>query len=40
MLTLLLKHADLLVTMDGDHRRIPDGGLFVRDNVIEQLGDR
>jgi cytosine/adenosine deaminase-related metal-dependent hydrolase len=39
--TLLLKHADLLVTMEGlgkSNRRIPDGGLFVRDNVIEQVG--
>jgi len=33
-----VKHADLLVTMDKDRRRIPDGGLFVRDNVIEQVG--
>ncbi len=32
--TLLLKHADLLVTMDADHRRMPDGGLFVHDDVI------
>jgi len=38
MSTLLLKHADLLVTMDADHRRIPDGGLFIRDNVIKQVG--
>ncbi|MFC2030532.1 8-oxoguanine deaminase [Chloroflexota bacterium] len=38
MATLLLKHADLLVTMDGGRRRIEDGGLFVRDNVIEQVG--
>ncbi|MGD8967325.1 MAG: 8-oxoguanine deaminase [Anaerolineae bacterium] len=41
MSTLLLKHADLLVTMEGlgeANRRIPDGGLFVRDNVIEQVG--
>jgi len=38
MPTLLVKHADLLVTMDAGHRRIPDGGLFVRDNVIEQVG--
>jgi cytosine/adenosine deaminase-related metal-dependent hydrolase len=41
MPTLLLKHADLLVTMEGlgeANRRIPDGGLFVRDNVIEQVG--
>jgi len=38
MPTLLLKHADLVVTMDADRRRIPNGGLFVRDNVIEQVG--
>jgi cytosine/adenosine deaminase-related metal-dependent hydrolase len=47
MPTLLLKHADLLVTADGNAapgdqdfriQRIPDGGLFVRDNVIEQVG--
>lgn len=38
MSTLLLKHANLLVTMDDEHRRIPDGGLYVRDHVIEQVG--
>jgi cytosine/adenosine deaminase-related metal-dependent hydrolase len=38
MSTLLLKHADLLVTMDAGRRAIPDGGLFVRDNAIEQAG--
>jgi 8-oxoguanine deaminase len=38
MSTYLVRHAELLVTMDGDRRRIPDGGLFVRDNVIEQVG--
>lgn len=38
MSTLLLKHADLLVTMDAHRRRIPDGGLFVRDNAIVQVG--
>ena len=40
MSTLLLKHAELLVTMEGlgeANRRIPDGGLFIRDNVIEQV---
>lgn len=36
--TLLLRHAELLVTMDDDDRRIPDGGLFVRDGVVEQVG--
>jgi cytosine/adenosine deaminase-related metal-dependent hydrolase len=52
MSTMLVQHADLLVTMErtagspesvGSHRpprvrRIPDGGLFVRDNVIGQVG--
>ncbi len=47
MSTLLLKHADLLVTTDArptgsDNpfkvRRIPDAGIFVCDNVIEQVG--
>lgn len=47
MTTLRLQHADLLVTMppasqgpDARRRRveIEDGGLFVRDNVIEQVG--
>ena len=38
MSTLLVKHAELLATMDGDRRRISDGGLFVRDNVIDQVG--
>ncbi|MBN1979733.1 MAG: 8-oxoguanine deaminase [Anaerolineae bacterium] len=38
MATLLLKHADLLVTMDDDGRCISDGGLFARDNVVQQVG--
>jgi len=36
--TLLLKNARLLVTMDEQRRKIPDGGIFVRDNVIEAVG--
>jgi len=36
--TLLVKEADLLVTMDDDDRRIEGGGLFARDGVIEQVG--
>ncbi len=36
--TLLVKHATLLVTMDDERRRITDGGIFVRDNVIEAVG--
>lgn len=38
MTTLLLKNAALLITMDEARRRIEDGGIFVRDNVIEQVG--
>ncbi len=38
MPTLLLRHADVLVTMDGDRRRIPDGGLWAEDGVIRQVG--
>ena len=36
--TLRVKNATLLVTMDDEHCRIADGGLFVRDNVIEAVG--
>ncbi|MDX1615049.1 MAG: 8-oxoguanine deaminase [Candidatus Promineifilaceae bacterium] len=36
--TLLVKNATLLVTMDDQRREIGDGGLFVRDNVIEAVG--
>lgn len=38
MSTLLLKNADLLITMDAPRRRIAGGGLFVRDQAIEQVG--
>ena len=38
MPTLLLKNADVLVTMDGTRREIPGGGLFARDGVIEAVG--
>jgi len=38
MSTLLVKNAAVLVTMDDDRREIPGGGLFVRDNVIENVG--
>ncbi len=38
MSTLLLRNAALLVTMDGERRRIEGGGIFVRDNVIEAVG--
>jgi cytosine/adenosine deaminase-related metal-dependent hydrolase len=38
MATLLLKNADLLLTMDGQQQRISGGGLFARDGVIEVVG--
>jgi 8-oxoguanine deaminase len=38
MPTLLIKHAYTLVTMDDHRREIPDGGLFIRDGFIEQVG--
>lgn len=38
MATLLIRHALVLATFDSQRREIPDGGLFVRDNVIAQVG--
>lgn len=38
MPTLLVRNAALLVTMDGERREISDGGLFIRDGWIEQVG--
>ncbi len=38
MPSLLVRHADLLVTMDDRRREIPDGGLFIRDGFIEMAG--
>ncbi|MFY9512282.1 MAG: 8-oxoguanine deaminase [Rubrivivax sp.] len=38
MATLLLRHATLLATMDGQRREIADGALFARDGVIEAVG--
>jgi len=35
---LLIKHARVVVTMDEQRREINDGAIFVRDNVIEQVG--
>jgi len=39
MTTLLVKNAQLLVTMDDHRREISDGGLFIRDGFIEQVGE-
>lgn len=36
--TLLVKNTAVLVTMDDERREIANGGLFVRGNVIEQVG--
>jgi 8-oxoguanine deaminase len=38
MTTLLVRHTQLLVTMDDHRREIPDGGLFIRDGFIEKIG--
>ncbi|MFP3854915.1 MAG: 8-oxoguanine deaminase [Anaerolineales bacterium] len=38
MPTLLIRNASLLLTMDADRREIPNGGLFIRDGWIEQVG--
>jgi cytosine/adenosine deaminase-related metal-dependent hydrolase len=35
---LLIKNAQLLVTMDDHRREIPGGGLFIRDGFIEMVG--
>jgi len=35
---MLIKHADLLVTMDDADTRYHDGALFARDNAIERVG--
>lgn len=36
--TLLIKNAELLVTMDGERREIRRGGLYIEDNLIKQVG--
>lgn len=36
--TLLIKNIDFLLTMDGHHREIQNGGLFIRNGFIEQVG--
>jgi cytosine/adenosine deaminase-related metal-dependent hydrolase len=38
MATLLVRHADVLVTLDEQRREIADGGLFARDGIIAQVG--
>ena len=38
MSTLLVRHAKILVTMDDQRQEIQDGGMFIRDGFIEQVG--
>lgn len=38
MATLLLRHAETVVTMDAQRRELPDGGVFIRDGIIEAVG--
>lgn len=38
MTTFLVRNAELLLTMDDESGSIADGGIFVRDNVIEAVG--
>src|SRR5579859_5111794 len=38
MASLLIQHADMIVSMDDDDRRWEDGGIYVEDNVIRQIG--
>lgn len=36
--TLLVKNAELLVTMDGERREIRNGGMFIEGNLIRKVG--
>lgn len=36
--TLLIQNSHTLVTMDDERREIKNGAIFVRDDVIEQVG--
>ena len=38
MPTLLVRNAEVLVTLDGQRRELAGGGLFIRDGWIEQVG--
>ena len=38
MTSLLIQHADLIVSMDDNDTRWTDGGIYVVDNVIQQIG--
>lgn len=38
MTSLLIQHADVIVSMDDDDRRWEDGGIYIEENVIRQIG--
>jgi cytosine/adenosine deaminase-related metal-dependent hydrolase len=38
MSTLLVKNADVLITLGNRQQKLPGGAIFVRDNIIEQIG--
>jgi len=38
MTRLLVEHAEVLVTMDGERREIEDGAVLIHDNYIERVG--
>lgn len=38
MASLLIQHADMIVSMDDDGRQWEDGGIYVEENVIRQIG--
>jgi 8-oxoguanine deaminase len=38
MTTLLVKNAKVLVTMDDQRREITDGGLYIENGFIKQVG--
>ena len=38
MSTLLIKNADMLITMNTSRDRIAGGALFIRNNIVEQVG--
>ena len=38
MTSLLITNATILVTMDDHQREIPEGGLFIRNGIIEKVG--
>lgn len=39
MTVMLIKNAEVLVTMDGERREIEGGSVLVRDNVVEAVGN-